>query len=128
MMREFDFWLHYIPSFFCVLAFVSTYLLNVIEMRIEKRDIERRMKRDKASATLKRYFKKKEDRFDKVEYLGDMYKLMQANVDNIKKQIEENQRKTDEENHDNMNQMIMNKYSVTNDLQKAGSDKDLVII
>lgn len=125
LMREFDPWLHIIPSFFICVAFLCCYLQNMVEMRIEKAEIERRMKREKASATLKKYFKKKQDKFDKVDYLGDMYKLMQATVEEIKKQIAENQRRTEQEDRDNMNKMLKDKYSVMKDLIKSGGDKDL---
>jgi len=56
-----------------------------IEARIEAAELERRMRREKASATLRKYFKKKQDKFDKVEYLADMYKLIQQTLDEIKK-------------------------------------------
>lgn len=128
LMREFDLWLHCIPTGFILVAFLCCWLQNVIEMRIERAEIERRLRREKASATLKKYFKKKQDKFDKVDYLGDMYKLMQVTVDEIKKEIEKNQRRTDEENRDNMNRMLKNKYSVMTDLMKSGGDKDLNII
>jgi len=128
LMREFDFWLHYIPTFFILVAFASMFLLYLVELRIERAEIERRLKREKASATLKKYFKKKQDKFDKVDYLGDMYKLMQQTVDEIKKQIADNQRRTDEEDRDNMNKMLKDKYSVLKDLAKSGADKDLTAI
>ena len=57
-----------------------------------------------------------------------MYKLMQVTVDEINKQIADNQRRTDDENRDNMNQMLKNKYSVVSDLAKSGGDKDLTEI
>ena len=76
LLRNFNFWLHYIPSFFIVVAFVACGVQHTIESRIEAAELERRLKRERASATLKKYFKKKEDKFDKVNYLGDMYKLI----------------------------------------------------
>jgi len=76
LMREFDYWLNYIPSFFILVAFGMCGLQHIIESRIEAGELDRRLKRDKASATLKKYFKKKQDKFDKVDYLGDMYKLI----------------------------------------------------
>lgn len=66
LLREFDFWLHYIPSFFIFLAFVTCFVQYMIESRIEAAELERRMRREKASETLKKYFKKKQDKFDKV--------------------------------------------------------------
>ena len=127
-MREFDFWLHYIPTFFILVAFGLITVQAIIERRIEAAEIARRMRREKASATLQKYFKKKQDKFDKVDYLGDMYKLIQQTVEEIKKQIAENNRRTDEENRDNMNRMLKDKYSVMKDLNKSGGDKDLEAI
>jgi chromosome condensin MukBEF ATPase and DNA-binding subunit MukB len=121
-MREFDYWLHFIPAFFIILAFAMCGLQHLIESRIEAAELERRLKREKASMTLKKYFKKKEDKFDKVDYLGDMYKLIQKTVEEIKKQIAENKRRTDMEKKDNMNKMLKDKYSVMKDLMKSGGD------
>ena len=59
LMREFDLWLHFIPTGFILVAFGCCFLQNYIETRIERAEIERRLKREKASATLKKYFKKK---------------------------------------------------------------------
>lgn len=100
----------------------------MIESRIEAAELERRLKREKASVTLKKYFKKKEDKFDKVDYLGDMYKLIQKTVEEIKRQIAENKRRTDLEQKDNMNKMLKDKYSVMKDLMKSGGDQDIVLI
>lgn len=128
LMRDFDAWLNYIPAFFIVVAFVLCSLQWFVESRIEAIELERRIRREKASATLKKYFKKKQDKFDKVDYLGDMYKLIQQTVEEIKKQIAENKRRTDDENKDNMNRMLKDKYSVMKDLAKSGGDKDLTLI
>ena len=102
-LKEFDAWLHYIPPFFIAVAFILCAVQAVIEARIEASELERRMRREKASATLRKYFKKKQDKFDKVDYLGDMYKLIKQTLDEIKKQIAENNRRTEEEGKDNMN-------------------------
>lgn len=128
IMRNFDFALYFIPPFFIVVAFLCCGLSGWVESRIEKAEEERRMRREKASATLKKYFKKKHDRFDKVNYLGDMYKLIQQTLKEIKDEIAKNQRLTEMENRDNMNQMLKDKYSVIKDLAKSGSDKDITVI
>lgn len=77
---------------------------------------------------MRKYFKKKDDKFDKLEYLGDMYKLIRQTVDEIKKEIEKNQRLTDDQDRDNMNQMLKNKYSVMSDLKKGNGASDIEII
>jgi hypothetical protein len=46
------------------------------------KELEMRTKRENM-VKLKAYFKKKEDRFDKMGYLSDMYKLMQEHIDKI---------------------------------------------
>ena len=127
-MRNFDAWLHGIPSFFIVVAFACCGLQATVEARIEAREVDRRLKREKASATLKKYFKKKQDKFDKVEYLGDMYKLMQRTLEEIKAHIAENERRTNEEGRDNMNRMLKDKYSVMKDLKKGKADVDITVI
>ena len=127
-LKEFDAWLHYIPPFFIAVAFILCAVQAVIEARIEASELERRMRREKASATLRKYFKKKQDKFDKVDYLGDMYKLIKQTLDEIKKQIAENNRRTEEEGKDNMNTMLKEKYSVLMDLLRSGGDKDLDVI
>ena len=83
------------------------------------------MRREKASATLQKYFKKKHDRFDKVDFLADTYKLMAKYVEEIKKEIAENERRTQEEDRANMDKMLKDKYSVMKDLARSGGDKDL---
>ena len=125
LMRQFDHSLYYIPPFFIVVAFLCCGCQGLIEWRIEAAEVARRMRREKASATLKKYFKKKQDKFDKVDYLGDMYKLIQQTVAEIKKEIAKNQRLTEEENRDNMNKMLKDKYSVIKDLARSGGDKDI---
>jgi len=75
-MRAFNSSLTAIPYIFVGFAFVAVALQWLVESRIEAAELERRLRREKASATLKKYFKKKIDKFDKVDYLGDMYKLI----------------------------------------------------
>lgn len=128
LLRSFDYWLHFIPSFFILVAFAACGLQHTIESRIEAAELERRLKRENASSTLKKYFKKKQDKFDKVTYLADMYKLIQQTVEEIKRQIADNKRRTEQENRDNMNAMLKNKYSLMNDLVKSGGDKDINVI
>lgn len=128
LLRSFDYWLHYIPSFFILVAFAACGLQHIVESRIEAAELERRLKRENASHTLKKYFKKKQDKFDKVTYLADMYKLIKQTVEEIKRQIADNKRRTEQEDRDNMNAMLQNKYSLMNDLLKSGGDKDINII
>ena len=100
-------------------------LQHYIESRIEAKELERRMQREAKTNHMRKYFKKKDDKFDKLGYLGDMYKLIKQTVDEIKKEIEKNQRLTEQENRDNMNQMLINKYSVMTDLKKGNGASDI---
>ena len=54
-----------------------------MEMRIEKRELELRLQREGAGVNLQKYFKKKQDKFDKLEYLADLYKLIRENLNEI---------------------------------------------
>ena len=47
-----------------------------------------------------KYFKKSQDKFDKLEYLADLYKLIRENLDEINNQISENDRRTEVEGKD----------------------------
>ena len=71
------------------MAFVCLFLQHRVEKRIEAREIRIKAKRENTSEALEKYFKKKEQKFDKVNFLGDIYKLIQAHTEDIKKQIEE---------------------------------------
>ena len=46
-------------------------------------------------------------------------------VEEIKKEIAENERRTQEEDRANMDKMLKDKYSVMKDLVRSGGDKDL---
>jgi hypothetical protein len=46
-------------------------------------------------------------------------------VEEIKKEIAENERRTQEEDRANMDKMLKDKYSVMKDLARSGGDKDL---
>jgi len=54
-----------------------------------------------------------------------MYKLIKQTVAEIKKEIEKNKRLTEDEDRDNMNRMLQNKYSVMEDLKKGNGKKDI---
>jgi len=90
-MKEYDPFLHALPFLFFAFAGVAMFTMGKIEERIEAAELLARMKREKMM-NLKHYFKKKEDRFDKIAYLGDMYKLMQDYIDKINFLISENER------------------------------------
>jgi hypothetical protein len=74
---------------------------------------------------MKKYFKKAQDKFDKLEYLADLYKLIDENLDAIHKKISENDRLTEQENRDNMNKMLADKYSLLTHLRKGKGEQDL---
>lgn len=71
-----------LPVLAVAVAFIILYAQHFIEKRIESRELEMRTKRENM-VKLKSYFKKKEDRFDKMGYLSDMYKLMQEHLNKI---------------------------------------------
>lgn len=77
---------------------------------------------------LKKYFKKAQDKFDKLDYLADLYALIEENLAAIKEKIDENERFTNEVNRDNMCKMLQDKYSLMNGLKKATGDVDLADI
>jgi hypothetical protein len=93
-------------------------------MKIEEREFEARAKRENM-VKLKHYFKKKEDRFDKVAYLGDMYKVMQEYLDRINGLIADNERAVREEDAANVRRMLKDKYSVYDKLDKEGKIKQI---
>ncbi len=77
---------------------------------------------------LKKYFKKAQDKFDKLDYLADLYALIEENLAAIKEKIDENERFTNEVNRDNMCKMLQDKFSLMNGLKKATGDVDLADI
>ena len=74
---------------------------------------------------LKTYFKKKEDKFDKIGYLGDMYKLMQQHLDKINRLIEENERLVMEMDDDNVKKKLKIKHSIYDKFSKNGKLKQI---
>lgn len=72
-----------------------------------------------------KYFKKSQDKFDKLEYLADLYKLIKENLDEINHQIADNHRRTEEENRDNMHKMLADKHSIIHELKKGKGDTNL---
>jgi hypothetical protein len=72
-----------------------------VENRIEAKELDRRAKRENM-VKLKQYFKKKEDKFDKIGYLGDMYKVMQEYLNKINALIDENERAVAEQDELNV--------------------------
>lgn len=83
-------WLDGIPYFFIVVAFVTVGLQHYVESRIEAAELERRLALEAKTEHMRKYFKKKQDKFDKLDYLGDMYKLIKQTVADIKKEIAKN--------------------------------------
>jgi len=60
-----------------------------------------------------KYFKKKDsDKFDKMEYYSDLYKLIEENLEQIQKEIENNERLEEEDGKENMRAMVKDRYSV----------------
>lgn len=96
-----------------------------IESRIEKRELALRIKREGGSVNMAKYFKKSADKFDKLEYLADLYKLIRENLNEINSQIAENDRRTEEESRDNMNKMLFDKHSLIHELRKNHGDTNL---
>ena len=79
---------------------------DLIEKGIEKRELEARLLREGGNVNLKKYFVKAQDKFDKLDYLSDLYKLIEENLAGIKEKIDENERYTNEVNRDNMCKML----------------------
>ena len=84
-IQTYSAWLHLIPPFWIAMAFVFIYIQNIVETRIEKREMELRRKREGLSKNMEAYFKKDRDKFDKVSFLADMYRLMQEHLNEINK-------------------------------------------
>jgi hypothetical protein len=88
------------------------------------KELEIRTKRENM-VKLKAYFKKKEDRFDKMGYLSDMYKLMQENLDKINSLIAENERLVNEQDDENIRKKLKVKHSIYEKLEKDGKLKQI---
>ena len=95
-LKHYESWIDGIPIFFVLLAFVAVGIQYVVESRIEAKELEKRMRLEAKTTAMRKYFKKKQDKFDKVDYLGDMYKLIMQTVAEIKKEIAKNKRLTEE--------------------------------
>lgn len=87
-------WIDGIPAFFIGLCLFIVLITQAFEAKVEKKEYELRMQREGASVNLQKYFKKSQDKFDKLEYLSDLYKLIRENLDEINQQIAENDRRT----------------------------------
>jgi hypothetical protein len=60
-----------------------------------------------------KYFKKKDsDKFDKMEYYSDLYKLMEENLEMIQAEIDKNTHIEEDEGRENMRAMVKDRYSV----------------
>jgi hypothetical protein len=121
-LNDYDNWLYVIPFFFIGFSFMVLVWGMMIEARVEKRELELRLQREGHSINLMKYFKKSQDKFDKLEYLADLYKLIKENLDEINYQISENQRRTEEENRDNIDKMLYDKHSLLRELRKGKGD------
>jgi hypothetical protein len=124
-MKEFDGWITFIPPFFIIVAFVLLYIQYRVESWIEARELDRKLAREARSKAMKKYYVKKEDKFDKVNYLADMYWLIRQNLALIKQKIEENERLTQNEGADNINKMLKDKYDL---MQTIGESPDLMAV
>lgn len=70
---------------------------------------------------LQNYYKKKEDKFDKIGYLSDMFKLMQEHLDKINRLIDENEKQVrEEEEAENIRKKLKFKHSVHEKLKIDG--------
>jgi len=76
-----------------------------------------------------KYFKKKDsDKFDKMEYYSDLYKLIEENLEQIQKEIENNERLEQEDGKENMRAMVKDRYSVVQMLKKSTGNDDFKAI
>jgi hypothetical protein len=88
-MQSLSGWTHMISPFFVIGAFVLLFLQQMWEMKNEAAEADRRARREGISV---KYFKKKSDKFDKLEYIADLYKFIATSLHEIQQQIEENDR------------------------------------
>ena len=72
-----------------------------------------------------KYFKKSQDKFDKLEYLADLYKLIRENLDEINNQNAKNDRRTAGENRENMNKILYDKHSLITEIRRGLGDTNL---
>lgn len=124
-MGSYDDWLHAIPALFYVVIALMFWGFVSVENRISAYEAQIKKQREGQSVNLQKYFKKSQDKFDKLEYLSDLYKLIRENLEEINSQIAENDRRTEEENRDNMNKMLRDKHSLLRELRRGKGDVNL---
>lgn len=125
VMGSYAEWLHILPGLFMVAIGLMFWGFQSFEKKIRDREEELRNQREGTAVNLQKYFKKSQDKFDKLEYLSDLYKLIRENLEEINAQIAENDRRTEEENRDNMNKMLKDKHSLLRELRKGKGDVNL---
>lgn len=125
VMGSYNGWLHAIPGLFLIVIAAMFYAFQSFEKKTRDREDELRKQREGTAVNLQKYFKKSQDKFDKLEYLSDLYKLIRENLEEINGQIAENDRRTEEENRDNMNKMLKDKHSLLRELRKGKGDVNL---
>lgn len=74
---------------------------------------------------MEKYFKRKNSRFDQIDYIADLYKLIQGNLVDIRKQINQYQKQIDQDGKDNLNKLLADKHSLLNELKKDKSTIDI---
>lgn len=82
-LKSYSVSLEFIPPAFIVAAFLVIWIQQKVESRIERRELALRIKKEGGSINMAKYFKKAADKFDKLEYLSDLYKLIRENLDEI---------------------------------------------
>ena len=99
-----------IPIAFILLVFLNAIVQNLIERSIEKAELEIRMRK----AGRRRNFHNEEGKLDKKQYLGDLYKLIKDNLDEVKRLIDTHENKT------NIYKLLKDKTSLMNEFGKEG--------
>jgi hypothetical protein len=69
-----------ISPLFVIGAFVLLFFQQAWEMKNEAAEADRRARREGISV---KYFKKKSDKFDKLEYIADLYKFIAESLTKI---------------------------------------------
>lgn len=123
-LMQYDRFLHALPVLIIIVAIGLTYVQYIVEKKIEEREHERRTKRENM-VKLKSYFKKQEDKFDKIGYLGDMFKLMQEHLNKIRELIDMNEKAVAELDDPNIRKKLKQKHSVHEKLDKEGKIKQI---
>ena len=57
-LKSYDDWLHIIPPFFIIVAFLVIWAQQKIEAKIEARELALRLKREGGAVDMAKYFKK----------------------------------------------------------------------